>query len=105
MRNAQTDRIVLWSDVSVVDCHWYLDGNLSFVERKSAVRPLKYLRARQNNDQKVLSAKTSKTMVRTGIIVRIQDRMIRYLPRMHGDEPTKLIAAYQLAKSAPYTRG
>lgn len=60
MWNAQTDRIVLWSDVSVVDCHWYLDGNLSFMERKSAVRPLKYLRTRQNNDQKVLSAKNIK---------------------------------------------
>ena len=42
MWNAQTDRIVLWSDVSVVDCHWYLDGNLSFMERKSAVRPVNY---------------------------------------------------------------
>lgn len=27
------------------------------------------------------------------------------LPRIHGDEPTKLIAAYQLAKSAPYAQG
>lgn len=55
--------------------------------------------------KKYYPQKTSKTMVRTGIIVRIQDRMIWYLPRMHGDEPTKLIAAYQLAKSAPYAQG